>query len=894
VSGALRTSENARIEWPDVCQGAGRNIEKIAATVTISLRVERRFEYPRAGATNGESRRTALHAVAHGTFHRARAARLDLATDKLHFKPTGGVILQFAIIALALFISFTCGGGIGWAHDRLSAFAPSTAEAEDTTDISVLSVLTGQLQDSRIAMAERLRIAKRRRDRLAALIAKNPRAVLKHAMKPSARAALAPDLQALVEAEESHEGTLQVLHADHAGGGAYLYNLRKTTGEWLALHFAQDAPVVETGTFVRVRGVRVDQALALGDSGVTVLASAGSGIAFGEHKTLAILVKFSNAPTVASATAAQAQTVLFGAGGVSDFYRETSYQQTWLTGGVVGPLLIATTTVGCNYNLIASLAQTAASAAGVALGQYQNFVYLFTGSDCPWWGLGTVGGSPGQAWINGPVQNLVVAHELGHTFGLYHSHALECGTVTFGGSCSSIEYGDYFDTMGSTTASHFNAVQKDLLGWLDYGVSPPITQVTASGTYTIDPLETPGTNPKAIKVQSALGDWFYVEYRRPIGFDTGAVAGNPNVANGVLVHYWSGAGNGVYLLDMTPATSSWTDPALDVGATFSDPDGGVTITPVWVDGTTAGVNVTIAAICTRANPAVTMTPAQQQGTAGTPLTYTVSVTSRDANCGTTTFSLQAATPTGWSAALGATSLALADGATTSTTLTVTPPATAAAATYSLTATATGPTLAMSASASYVVTAPPPPAGATGLFTDSFNRADASTLGNGWSVVAGSLKITANEARNDVTRTMHMAVQPALVGPTQTASMKFASMDNNLGPLFGVVMRYRDPANYYRCYRSAGASSTVRVSRVVGGVEKVLYWRNITNPVKGTFFTLACQVSGTTITLQINGATWISINDTTFATGSVGFMMGYVSAAGAGVSHRADDFSASAK
>jgi len=288
-----------------------------------------------------------------------------------------------------------------------------------------------------------------------------------------------------------------------------------------------------------------------------------------------------------------------------------------------------------------------------------------------------------------------------------------------------------------------------------------------------------------------------------------------------------------------------------------------------------------------------MTPAQQQGTAGTALTYTVSVTSGDTNCGTTAFNLQAATPTGWSAALGAASVTLADGATASTTLTVTPPATAAAATYPLTVTASGPSLAMSASASYVVTAPAPLAGGTGSFTDSFDRADAAALGNGWSLVAGSLKITTNEVRNDVTRTMHMAVQPTLIGPKQTVSMKFASMDNNLGPLFGVIARYQGPANYYRCYRSTGGNSTVRISKVVNGVETVLNWKNIANPAKGGFFTMGCQVSGTTITLLVNGVAAISIKDATFATGSVGFMMGYVPATGVGVSHRADDFSASA-
>jgi len=800
--------------------------------------------------------------------------------------------LPIVVILLGLVAIFIFGGGVGRAHEGQTETSRGPIDGDH--DLGGLDALTRQLLDQRLGADERLRIAAARRERLAALMERDPGEVLKRALAPAMRAALAPGLQALVEQEESQDGTLQVLHTDGPKGGAYLYNLREGSGEWLTLHFAQGRPDVPTGARVRVRGVRVQQALALGGSGaVTVLAAPTLSGAFGEHRTLVILVKFQNATTVALQTPAGVQPIMFGTGGsVSDFYREGSYQQAWLTGDVTGPFVIPTTTVGCDYNLIATLSQSAATAAGLALGDYRHFVYAFSGSDCPWWGLGTVGGIPGQAWINGPIQTQVVAHELGHTFGLYHSHSWECGSATFGGSCSSIEYGDFFDTMGSVSPSHFNAVQKELLGWLAYDVSPPITTVQASGTYTLDPFETPGSNPKALKVQTALGDWFYVEYRRPTGFDTTGVSGNANVTNGVLIHYWNGQRDGIYLLDMTPATASWVDPALDVGNTFSDTAGGVSITPVWVNGTTAGVNVTVvSAACVRTNPTVTLTPAQQQGAAGTPLTYTVSVGSNDTGCGTSSIALQATAPSGWSATFGAASLTLGDGATGSTTLSVNPPIATLAGTYTLTIMASDQGFSTSASASYVVMAP---SGATGTFTDSFDRPDSPALGNGWSAVSGSLKIVSGEARNDTARAMHTAVQTGFVGATQTVAAKFASMDNNLGPQFGVVLRYQDAANYYRCYRSAGGSSTVRIAKVVGGVETVLKWMNIGNPMKGVFFTLSCQVSGTTLTLQINGTTWISVSNSIFASGSVGLQMGYVAAAGAGVSHRADNFSATVK
>jgi hypothetical protein len=65
------------------------------------------------------------------------------------------------------------------------------------------------------------------------------------------------------------------------------------------------------------------------------------------------------------------------------------------------------------------------------------------------------------------------------------------------------------------------------------------------------------------------------------------------VLSGVLIHIGTeGSDNSSYLLDMTPKTSSWFDPALDVGKSFSDADAQVTITPLLVSSTGASVSVT--------------------------------------------------------------------------------------------------------------------------------------------------------------------------------------------------------------------------------------------------------------------------------------------------------------
>src|SRR6185436_13028358 len=140
---------------------------------------------------------------------------------------------------------------------------------------------------------------------------------------------------------------------------------------------------------------------------------------------------------------------------------------------------------------------------------------------------------------------------------------------------------------------HSHANQKERLGWLGYGTSPGITTVQASGTYWIDPYETVGTNPKALKVLKSTNPstgqktWYYVEFRRPVGFDS-FIASNGNVMNGVMVHTGTeGYSVDDYLLDMTPETASFSDSALDVGHSYNDPNVNVTITPLSVSNTGA-------------------------------------------------------------------------------------------------------------------------------------------------------------------------------------------------------------------------------------------------------------------------------------------------------------------
>jgi hypothetical protein len=303
------------------------------------------------------------------------------------------------------------------------------------------------------------------------------------------------------------------------------------------------------------------------------------------------------------------------------------------------------------------------------------------------------------------------------------------------------------------------------------------------------------------------------------------------------------------------------------------------------------VNVTVAgATCVPLAPTVTITPAQQQGLPGTTLTYTVSLQNNGTGCGTSVFALQATVPSGWTAGLGASSITLAEGSTGSTPLQVTSSTTAGAGLYGLSVSTSEAGLAGSGAASYTVLEVAAGGGGGG-FTDGFDRADdPAGLGNGWSPVSGSFQIVSGEARNQLSKVLHIAVRPELQGVAQTVSTTFASTSNNVSPRFGVVLHYVSAGNYYLCYRQIGGSSLVRIAKVVNGVETVLKSATVPNPAQGARFTLSCSASGGSLTLRLDGVTKATVADpAATVSGSVGFAMGGTS--GGGVSHHADDFSA---
>jgi hypothetical protein len=638
-----------------------------------------------------------------------------------------------SLVALvAPIVSITSGGTIPVILTARTAYAaepdaaagsgqPLGSSTEEVTQSLV--TLIAQYQHARSAdqgalLEQLLELADARQQMLAALVEDEPAAALRAVLPAGLRASLPPALQAEVEEDVEAEGELEVRIEDRPTDSIVHYTLKTQRGEQLSLHFAAEPPTdLQTGSRVQVRGVQVKDALAL-SSGSTSLTTVSAALpnTFGAQKTAVILVNFQD-NTMQPYTLATAQSVVFST--TSNFDYENSFQQTWLTGDVYGWFTIPMSSTVCDYSTLASYANQAATAAGVNLSNYDHYVYGFPQNACTWWGLGTVGGNPSQAWINGKFQLQVVGHEMGHNFGLYHSHSLDCGSAVIGTNCTTNEYGDTLDIMGNSQPGHFNAYQKERLGWLNYGVSPAVITVQTSGTYSIDPYESLTSNPKALKIlqstdpTTGYSTWYYVEYRQALGFD-GFLSTYSNVTQGVVIHTGSeSSGNSSYLLDMTPATSSWLDPALDVGQSFADPDAEVTISVVSASSSGASVSVTLGPVtCVSSNPTLTISPSQSAGVpAGSIVTYTVSVTDNDSiGCTASSFNLQATDPSGWTAAFGSSTLSTSPGSTASTTLQVTSPTSATAGSYTVGAAATNAgstTFSGSTSAVYLVVAPTP-------------------------------------------------------------------------------------------------------------------------------------------------------------------------------------------
>ncbi|WP_404320231.1 zinc-dependent metalloprotease family protein [Arthrobacter luteolus] len=146
----------------------------------------------------------------------------------------------------------------------------------------------------------------------------------------------------------------------------------------------------------------------------------------------------------------------------------------------------------------------------------------------------TVGGTAGRILMPAPSSftNNVVTHEVGHVLGLLHANSLQCtngrqdvGSGNGGrwadGACTSREYGDTTDLMGS---AQYNQPVINSYFWDagNFGRGNEIVDAGRAGTprtYTLRPWGGTAANRAVKFTDPQSGDTYYIELRQPAGYD---------------------------------------------------------------------------------------------------------------------------------------------------------------------------------------------------------------------------------------------------------------------------------------------------------------------------------------------------------------------------------------
>ena len=322
---------------------------------------------------------------------------------------------------------------------------------------------------------------------------------------------------------------------------------------------------------------------------------------------------------VTQITPAVAVNLFTQTNGICDFYAQGSYGATSLaiTQADVTPVYRMPQTAEYYAQGNGSIpysgtlqvdATNAAIAGGFDLTQYDRIgvvtsnLAVLSGSKVGFAGVSEIGGK--NFLINAYYEFSVVAHEIGHTYGVFHANWWDpedgsiVGTATdmlynfFNGAISrvSIEYGDQYDVMGGEGDSvgtgvanyhnHFNPWFKSILGWLP---DASVNTVLTSGVYRVYRYDDPNVDlvnhTMALKVNRDILRNYWIGYRRQ------PYSGSTNINNGAYITYGYFVNRASDLLDCNNPGVNVNNAALNVGESFVDADAGVTITTLDQGGT---------------------------------------------------------------------------------------------------------------------------------------------------------------------------------------------------------------------------------------------------------------------------------------------------------------------
>ncbi|MFZ3416636.1 hypothetical protein [Arthrobacter sp. 3Tela_A] len=224
----------------------------------------------------------------------------------------------------------------------------------------------------------------------------------------------------------------------------------------------------------------------------------------------------------------------------------------------------------------------------------------------------TTGGTAGRILMPAPSSftNNVLTHEVGHVLGLLHANSLQCtnGRTDVGignggrwadGACSSREYGDTTDLMGS---AQYNQPVINSYFWETGGFGRgneirKVGAVRSAMTYTLTPWGGSAAN-RAVKFNDPVsGDAYYLELRQPAGYDQHLA--------------WDSAGNRGVKIVKADAANSWAVNSLIIPPSTRPFQGYYNNRHAWQQGETfttyTGTSVRINSV-SATSATVTITP----------------------------------------------------------------------------------------------------------------------------------------------------------------------------------------------------------------------------------------------------------------------------------------------
>src|SRR5438132_3698677 len=509
-------------------------------------------------------------------------------------------------------------------------------------------------------------------------------------------AAALPDSASRLESTGTWEGQLDWVVAMKPDLVNYRDIRRLTVGsERYDIYFSRSEPVgMQCRDVLRVSGIRLDKRIAAADANIQSVAAAGGCSSIGDQKTVVLLVTFPGTPAP-NIDPASVYNIFCGSAGrsVSEYWREASYGVTSASGAVFGWYTLDAVYTCDQYSSIKTAAIKAADA-DVNFTQYSRLAIIFPSSSCSWAGLaevgcGTISSADGSvtgstAWMlstyfSSTDNGVKLAnHELGHNLGLHHSSSRDFGTEALGapGTAGTLsEYGDVFSSMGSWNLGHYPAPHKKMLKWMTEGAT--IRTVTSNGSFSVQPFEMGAGTLQALKIQRGTGgsDWVWLEFRQPLGNYDSTLG--LQIFSGATIHYQdSTTGIHTHLLDLTPETSSWTDPDLAATKSWTDNYTNLRIDVTGATLSTLNVDVTYGPIpCVPANPTVTLSPPNPSVYAGSSVNSAVTVTNNDSlGCSPRVFNLSSSQPSTWPSVFSQSLPTISPSSSTSTTLTKSVPA----------------------------------------------------------------------------------------------------------------------------------------------------------------------------------------------------------------------------